>query len=837
MRCILTGIARDGNGNIVPSATITPFLYGTSTATSIYTTLTGATAVNSVTAGADGSFTFYVDRFDYDRDQCFDIQISKTSGGHTWTEWTWTNVDIRDVVLGTYSIADDKTVSTDLGLVPKGVLYQIATGKTLTFSNKHPEAGHYQIFNCVGTGAVAGLDYVETIWFGTTGDGVADDRIPIQKAFSAIADHGHIFINPGTYSIVNASGTGATNVIKRAAAVAAGTLYPLTLSANYVTLEIAGDLTATTLLDDLITVSGDHVKVIGKGGSLTGSGEFLDTNSEDPTLQWLPSLISFSGDYGEVSGLLVINPPTRGIAGGAVGNAVATITGMNVHDNIVYGGNSSHSSTVSFAIAFQGSGTSYCKATHNLIMPNATGGMMYDGIFNLSTHAVLSDNTFEDSYEHAIYNYGAYSVMADNNINGSASMTASAIQSFADNVSITGNNMNHVTAGIGVKLARDSIISNNVIAVSGKGGGIAATSYTGDLKTSGTLTPGYEYMIVAYVAGDDFANVGGNNTTGGYFVATGTTPTTWTNSSQLVRMYGNLSITDNVITVDPTVGANTCGIQVSWQYGGKNVNVSDNIIEGAGGTTADNVALVVRARTANVLLDNAIISNNIIRNSYGLALNTDYVHCSTISGNEIINFNSSASAGMIALYPLHTTSTSILYNKIASPAAAVTAYAIYLGTGTNYTTIKGNEVYGFTNIYNITGTVYGESMNVPIGTIAAASDAEIPVMSVSSSPSGIVLLEGVLTNGANITQSDTDYDTFSIMNRGTDGSGTNAISSINTKVTGGSALTAYDSLSMGAVSATYKVLPNGSVVTFKKAHSGSGAGTTGMLVTLRYVEY
>ncbi len=51
--------------------------------------------------------------------------------------------------------------------------------------------------------------------------------------------------------------------------------------------------------------------------------------------------------------------------------------------------------------------------------------------------------------------------------------------------------------------------------------------------TSGTLTVDTWYIIDNYVAGDDFTNVGGTNATGVSFKATGTTPTVWTNSSEL----------------------------------------------------------------------------------------------------------------------------------------------------------------------------------------------------------------------------------------------------------------------------------------------------------------
>jgi hypothetical protein len=55
-------------------------------------------------------------------------------------------------------------------------------------------------------------------------------------------------------------------------------------------------------------------------------------------------------------------------------------------------------------------------------------------------------------------------------------------------------------------------------------------------QTSGTLTIGKKYRIKNWITDDDFTNVGGTNEDGNEFVATGTTPTTWTNSSVLVQV-------------------------------------------------------------------------------------------------------------------------------------------------------------------------------------------------------------------------------------------------------------------------------------------------------------
>jgi hypothetical protein len=68
-------------------------------------------------------------------------------------------------------------------------------------------------------------------------------------------------------------------------------------------------------------------------------------------------------------------------------------------------------------------------------------------------------------------------------------------------------------------------------------------------QTSGTLVASKRYRITTYVSADSFTNVGAaSNTTGVEFVATGTTPTTWTNASTLNRIGG-------LVDLDFTVGA------------------------------------------------------------------------------------------------------------------------------------------------------------------------------------------------------------------------------------------------------------------------------------------
>lgn len=67
-------------------------------------------------------------------------------------------------------------------------------------------------------------------------------------------------------------------------------------------------------------------------------------------------------------------------------------------------------------------------------------------------------------------------------------------------------------------------------------------------QTSGALVVGKMYRINTYVAGDDFTNVGAaSNATGVRFTASSTTPTTWTNSSSLVKIGATMALLPNSI--------------------------------------------------------------------------------------------------------------------------------------------------------------------------------------------------------------------------------------------------------------------------------------------------
>lgn len=184
MRSYYTAYTKDQNGRIIASATVNVYLAGTTTAASIYTTLAGATAVNSVTSDANGKFEFYVSRFDYDVGQQFKLVISKAvSTTASYANVTLDYIQIDSHVLGTYTISVDTTVTTTLGRIPEGVIYSVASGKTLTITGTF-ETGNYQVFTGTGTikFGVGSVDALRPEWWGAVADGSTDSTTAISSA-------------------------------------------------------------------------------------------------------------------------------------------------------------------------------------------------------------------------------------------------------------------------------------------------------------------------------------------------------------------------------------------------------------------------------------------------------------------------------------------------------------------------------------------------------------------------------------------------------------------------------------------------------------------------------
>jgi len=91
--------------------------------------------------------------------------------------------------------------------------------------------------------------------------------------------------------------------------------------------------------------------------------------------------------------------------------------------------------------------------------------------------------------------------------------------------------------------------------------------------TSGTVVIGQEYTIDTFVAGDDFVNIGGTNVTGNVFVATGATPTTWTNSSSLRATGGTLILEPSGIKTPKWFDSGINSLDASYPTAGSSLTV------------------------------------------------------------------------------------------------------------------------------------------------------------------------------------------------------------------------------------------------------------------------
>ena len=561
-----------------------------------------------------------------------------------------------------------------------------------------------------GTGIYNVLDY------GAVGDGITDDRDAIQDAIAAAGDSATIIIPHGTYKIINATGVGGTTVLQRADACADNTLYPLYISSNNVTLIIEGNLIETSLLGDLIKITGDNCKVIGRSGSLTGCGSFLDTNDGDTTTQWIPSLVKITGDYGEVSGLKLIDPPASGVSG------IGT-TGITITNNIIRGGKTSHGpGTFSMGIYFDDF-SYYCNATKNIIEANALTGKVYTGIYSAGSHILISENLIKEAFMHTVYTYGNYINISDNVSNGTG-MLAAHIQVFSNYVNISDNTLNGGISGIDVRYGNNTSISGNTME---------------NMSLSGIF----------------FGNFPGDT----------------------AEVY-NVIISDNNITFSDTATIKQPGIDVNLNQRGSNIIVTNNVIEnkhtsGYVGVNAHGIR--VKAQNgASHIINNSIISNNIIRNAEDWGLYLERVKNTLISGNRIINSNSSASTDYDeSIYADSIVSCTLSDNFMTTNSRDNMMYHVYLTSDCSNTTIKGNYMYPFlrTVVYTNGTTVHGDHISTTIGTIATGTLDERPIMMVGKAPNGILITGISLINASTVATDGTNYLTLQVRNKTIDGVG------------------------------------------------------------------
>lgn len=210
MRVKYYGRAESPTGDAIASATVKIYLAGTSTPATAYTSTTSTTPVSQVTTDTYGYYTFYINAFDYDQSQLFDLVLNKLGSATTYTFY---NIQSDNIIPGTYDI-DENTVVSGHVYIPKGVVLNISNGITLTFSVM-PEIGLYTVFTGDGKVAFPNGCRVYIDWWGDdlatvvanidTADAtiVISDTVAVAENVSVPSNVCLMFEPPGKLEVAN----------------------------------------------------------------------------------------------------------------------------------------------------------------------------------------------------------------------------------------------------------------------------------------------------------------------------------------------------------------------------------------------------------------------------------------------------------------------------------------------------------------------------------------------------------------------------------------------------------------------------------------------------------
>lgn len=322
--------------------------------------------------------------------------------------------------------------------------------------------------------------------YGAKADGVSDDRDAIQRALESLVSGETLYIPDGDYKIVNAVGTGATVFEQRQDAVNNNKLSPLTCETSNVTLVIDGLIKPTTILGDLLVVTGEETVVTGSGG-FVGTGEFNDYNAgasgAEAWKQWRASLLKLDGASCKVQGLRFENPPAVGLRVMGVNSIVSGCT--------FKGGAVEHGSGTFLMSILADSTAFHCLIEGNQFVLGDNNEAAYTDVYCDASRALITGNVFSGGIEHSVYAYGRDVTILNNTMNSYREDAGGAIQIFNSGCMIVGNRIDgyyygggwyplKISSGtaISLKRANGAVIQDNYI-ISGKGSSIASTDFVG----------------------------------------------------------------------------------------------------------------------------------------------------------------------------------------------------------------------------------------------------------------------------------------------------------------------------------------------------------------------
>jgi len=257
-RYICQDTVQDRLGNALGGVTVTVYLANSSSVASIYTAISGGSAVvgSTVESDSNGKFYFYIDDSEYPPTQRFKLTFTKT--GYSIDPWDYIEIipdnthlyyvdatatdqgaattradrSIKDLVdaIGTskkatiilphsgsgntttYTLSTDETIPSNIKLKPEnGSIVSIGSGKTLTIAGTIEADDEQQIFSgsVLFTGSYQSK--ISVCWFGAFGDNSTDYATEINLAIiAANSCHATLYFPPGTYRLT----PGATTSIQ-----------------------------------------------------------------------------------------------------------------------------------------------------------------------------------------------------------------------------------------------------------------------------------------------------------------------------------------------------------------------------------------------------------------------------------------------------------------------------------------------------------------------------------------------------------------------------------------------------------------------------------------------
>ncbi|MFA5341807.1 MAG: right-handed parallel beta-helix repeat-containing protein, partial [Clostridia bacterium] len=523
-----------------------------------------------------------------------------------------------------------------------GAILQIATGTTTTIGGPF-EARLYQVFDCVGTGAVTGLKEATPQMFGGVADGVTDDKVAIKAAIASVIAGGRVIIPKRAlaYSYNNDSG------MADAVDVAQSTI-----------IQIDGTIKSTSATNQvsppyIFNITGENVTFTGSG-TLQGPGTYVVS---EITTANQPGLIYVNADGVTIKGLAFIDPPEVAVYINNKDNIRIeenTFTGGPLWAAVAAAPNGYHSYITSI-------GGNNQQILKNRFFADGSGGAAVTGIlFGSSTYGTkitISKNKFKNLHSHATYlTQISHSIISENIIEYTqiaAEQRSNALKAGGQYLTITGNNIKGAALGGIISYAASSnIISNNIINDFGAFG-IEATNNT------------------AQVVGLNYNTISNN-------ILSARTDGT--------AVYSGIYYVGSAATSADCVGGKISG------------NTLINTGEASSGAI-----YVAHINASYFMVDFDILDNKIISPAkYSIV--TDRVTKSNISGNTAYNPQTAASA-MIQV--TDSTSLRVESNTIRddqSPAVT-TAFIKVNSTGNNYIDLINNSCFTTGNTASLGNTV------------------------------------------------------------------------------------------------------------------------------------